>query len=151
MEEKDLKEFVSDDRNKNPECNYSYQNQKQSKNINGSYVSEVLNIVTRLCPGKHPVEIYSNSTTESTDKHPKASVLDGGFQSIIEPFAFSMLNKFLKDIEDTTNHQFPKRKDQLVTEAEDTYKYKRIDEKDKEKESKNKPIVGKTSGSVESI
>jgi hypothetical protein len=149
MEEKDLKVFVSDDRNKNPECNYSYQNQKQSKNINGSYVSEVLNIVTRLCPGKPPVEIYSNSTTESNDKHPKASVLDGGFQSIIEPFAFSMLNKFLKDIEDTTNHQFPKRTDQLVTE--DTYKNDWIDAKQEEKESKNKPIVGKTSGSVESI
>jgi hypothetical protein len=149
MEEKDLKEFVNDDRNKNPECNYSYQNQKQSKSVNGSYVSEVLNIVTRLCPGKPAVEIYSHSTTESSDKQPKTSAQDGGFQSIIEPFAFSMLNKFLKDIQDTTNHQFPKRKDQLVTD--DTYKYDRDNTNEGEKESKNKPIVGKASGSIESI
>lgn len=65
--DQDIDEFVAEDRRANPSCNYSFSNQRRCQSVNGKSVCEVLHRVMRMCPGKAPAEIYSNSTKEDLD------------------------------------------------------------------------------------
>jgi hypothetical protein len=147
----EVKNIVDEDREKYPDCNYSYNEQKSSRTVNGNTVREVMNRVSRHCPGNHPVEIYSNSTTENSDKQPSwtGAIGDRMLQGLGD-FAMSRmldsLNKSVRDLEGKNpKSQFPFEK--WNDDGEST---SNNDDRDSEKKKLNS-VKGQISGPGERI
>jgi hypothetical protein len=81
----EIDEIIAEDRRSNPSCNYSYSNQRRCQSVNGKSVCDVLNRVMRMCPGKAPIEVYSNSIKEDSDSSAMIGGRSNGF-SDHEPF-----------------------------------------------------------------
>ena len=88
----EIDEFIAQDRKANPSCNYSYSNKKRCQSVNGKSVCEVLNQVTRMCPGKAPIQIYSNTSKEDSDAGDFSSSSGSG-----QPGMFSLFDDILKE------------------------------------------------------
>ena len=98
--DEDLTAFINEDQKENPNCNYSYSNQKRCSSINGESVCEVINRVQRLCPNARPIEIYSKSSTSKDtneySKQPKEfGILPDVFDSLLTGDPLAMFEKLL--------------------------------------------------------
>ena len=114
MNEEELR-VLDEDKKSNPNCNYSTSRSQTCRSVNGQYVNDVMARITRMCPGKAPVDIYSNTTTENSDNSSASSssaINDKPFHSPFSPFSgqsghnlhdpFSIFDSIMKDF----NHDF---------------------------------------------
>ena len=99
---------LEEDKKQNPDCNYSQTRSQTCRSVNGQTVCDVMARITRLCPGRAPVDIFSKTTTQNSDNSSSSSINEKPFHS---PFSgqsgnlhdpFSIFDSIMRDF----NHDF---------------------------------------------
>ena len=100
---------LEEDKKVHPNCNYSQTRSQTCRSVNGQFVCDVVARITRMCPGKAPVDIYSRTITENSDNSSSSMLNDKPFHS---PFSgpsgnnlqdpFAIFESIMKDF----NHDF---------------------------------------------